>query len=188
MSRPEDNCSFNFLPMGLSKMPTTFGLTELKKGYFPHLFNTPEHQTYVGALPSKECYCPDSMTTSERLKFHSWYEERKKHPFDFQKEMLEYCRVYDGLRCSPQGTNEAARFGNIQLHSCTDESPQVAVLRARVNGIFGTVCADTGARHFIAGESYAYFCRRAERTSSPKHSRCRRQMVRRWQEKYALPV
>ncbi|KAG8186139.1 hypothetical protein JTE90_022727 [Oedothorax gibbosus] len=42
-------------------------------------------------------------------------------------------------RCSPQGTNETARFGNIQLHSCTDESPQVAVLRARVNGIFGTV-------------------------------------------------
>ncbi|KAG8187435.1 hypothetical protein JTE90_009508 [Oedothorax gibbosus] len=25
-------------------------------------------------------------------------------------------------RCSPQGTNETARFGNIQLHSCTDES------------------------------------------------------------------
>ncbi|KAG8175162.1 hypothetical protein JTE90_007979 [Oedothorax gibbosus] len=55
-------------------------------------------------------------------------------------------------RCSPQGTNETARFGNIQLHSCTDESPQVAVLRARVNGIFGTVCADTGASHSIAGE------------------------------------
>lgn len=32
--------SFSFIPMALSKMPKTFGLDELKKGYFPHLFNT----------------------------------------------------------------------------------------------------------------------------------------------------
>lgn len=84
--------SFNFLPMGLSKMPSTFGLTELKKGYFPHLFNTPDNQTYIGTLPSKVYYCPDSMQTAERVKFNAWYEERQKYTFDFQKEMLEYCR------------------------------------------------------------------------------------------------
>ena len=30
--------SINFIPMSLSKMPKTFGLSELKKGYFPHFF------------------------------------------------------------------------------------------------------------------------------------------------------
>ena len=28
--------SINFIPMALSKLPKTFGLSELKKGYFPH--------------------------------------------------------------------------------------------------------------------------------------------------------
>ena len=31
--------SLNFLPMPLKALPKTFGLTELKKGYFPHFFN-----------------------------------------------------------------------------------------------------------------------------------------------------
>ncbi|KFM64530.1 hypothetical protein X975_14604, partial [Stegodyphus mimosarum] len=31
--------SLNFLPMALAKLPGCFGLSELKKGYFPHLFN-----------------------------------------------------------------------------------------------------------------------------------------------------
>ena len=34
--------SINFIPMALAKMPKTFGLHELKKGYFPHFFNTPD--------------------------------------------------------------------------------------------------------------------------------------------------
>src|SRR6266576_6984669 len=32
--------SHNFVQAPLSAFPKTFGLTELKKGYFPHLFNT----------------------------------------------------------------------------------------------------------------------------------------------------
>ena len=45
--------SFNFIPMGLSKFPKTFGINELKKGYFPHLFNKPENQNYIGPYPPK---------------------------------------------------------------------------------------------------------------------------------------
>ncbi|GBN09370.1 hypothetical protein AVEN_156329-1 [Araneus ventricosus] len=44
--------SMSFLPMCLSKLPNCFGLSELKKGYFPHLFNVRENQNYVGPLPS----------------------------------------------------------------------------------------------------------------------------------------
>ena len=39
---------YQFLHMRLANFPDTFGLTELKKGYFPHLANTLANQKYVG--------------------------------------------------------------------------------------------------------------------------------------------
>ena len=57
--------SLNFLPMPLKALPKTFGLTELKKGYFPHFFNRKDTQHYVGPLPRVEDYGPDSMNTKE---------------------------------------------------------------------------------------------------------------------------
>lgn len=86
--------SLNFLPMALSKLPSCFGLTELKKGYFPHLFNTRENQTYVGPLPESLYYSPDTMAPAARRAFLSWHQEHQGDMFDFQKEMLAYCR-YD---------------------------------------------------------------------------------------------
>lgn len=84
--------SFNFLPMALSKLPKTFGLSELVKGYFPHLFNTEANQHYVGALPAKEHYTPNTMSSADRANFMQWYEQRQAEPFDFRKEILMYCR------------------------------------------------------------------------------------------------
>lgn len=84
--------SLNFLPMSLAKLPGCFGLTELKKGYFPHLFNTRENQEYVGPLPESKYYAPDTMSPSAREAFNSWYEDHKHDVFDFQQEMLSYCR------------------------------------------------------------------------------------------------
>lgn len=43
--------SLCFLPMPFASFSSTFNLTELKKGFFPHLFNTPDHQQYVGRIP-----------------------------------------------------------------------------------------------------------------------------------------
>jgi hypothetical protein len=53
--------SLNFLPMPLSKIPNTFELTENKKGYFPHFFNTKDNQNYVGVYPDIQYYDPDGM-------------------------------------------------------------------------------------------------------------------------------
>lgn len=44
------------MPMSLAKLPNAFGLKELKKGYFPHFFDTPQNQQYVGPLPAEEFY------------------------------------------------------------------------------------------------------------------------------------
>ena len=43
--------SINFIQSRLADFPKTFGLTEKKKGYFPHFFNTPKNQDYVGTIP-----------------------------------------------------------------------------------------------------------------------------------------
>ena len=85
--------SLSFFQMSLSAFPKTFGLTELKKGYFPHLFNTPENQDYVGAIPDKEFYMCQSMTVNGRKDFEEWHDKKRAENavFDFQKELLEYC-------------------------------------------------------------------------------------------------
>ena len=43
--------SLNFLTCRLADMPKMFGLTELRKGYYPHMFNTPENINYIGPMP-----------------------------------------------------------------------------------------------------------------------------------------
>jgi hypothetical protein len=84
--------SVNFLPMPLSKLPKSFGLSELKKGYFPHLFNTPDNENEVlDHLPDAEFYSPDTMSTQQRKEFYDWYEIHKNDKFDFQKELVSYC-------------------------------------------------------------------------------------------------
>lgn len=79
--------------MPLSAFPKTFGLTELKKGYFPHLFNIPENQEYMGSIPEKHYYMPESMSVSGRKNFEKWYDEQvaKNVEFDFQNELVQYC-------------------------------------------------------------------------------------------------
>ena len=93
--------SLNFLPMKLAALPKAFGLTELRKGYFPHFFNTREHQRYVGPYPDRKAYGADFMSTGDRTSFIRWHEEKTKSGdvFDFRREMADYCRSdVDSLR------------------------------------------------------------------------------------------
>ena len=83
--------SLNFLPMSLSKLPVTFGLKELSKGFFPHLFNTLNNQNYVGPMPLLECYDPEGMSSESRTIFYSWYETQRYKVFHLQQELLKYC-------------------------------------------------------------------------------------------------
>ena len=84
-----DSC--NFLPMPLSKLPKAFGLSELCKGYFPHRFNTPENQNYVGPYPPPYYYSPEHMVQSVRDDFERWHLEKEGLVFDFAKELVTYC-------------------------------------------------------------------------------------------------
>ena len=84
--------SLNFLPMPLKNMPSTFGLSEIKKGYFPHFFNTPENANYIGPYPPRDTYDPDGMSIKDREKFLKWYDQRQQDTFDFNQEILAYCQ------------------------------------------------------------------------------------------------
>jgi hypothetical protein len=64
--------SFSFIPMKPADFPKTFGLNELAKGYFPHLFNRKENQNYVG--PSPISILPIISKIFERSVFNQLYE------------------------------------------------------------------------------------------------------------------
>ena len=95
--------SLNFLTAPLSRLPKMFGLTELKKGYFPYKLNTPENQDLptLPNYPPKELFCPENMSgcyneqtgeLSGCIKdFNVWYDSVCDQPFELQKELLEYC-------------------------------------------------------------------------------------------------
>ena len=68
--------SFNFLQMPLKSFPKTFGMDELKKGYFPHYSNKKCHKNYVGHIASQKHYGYNQMKPDERTKFLKWYDER----------------------------------------------------------------------------------------------------------------
>jgi len=86
--------SLSFFQMPLSAFPKTFGLTELCKGYFPHKFNCPEHQNYVGPVPALDYYMPETMSPEGKQAFETWHQEQRANNlvFDFQKELVAYCK------------------------------------------------------------------------------------------------
>ena len=84
--------SLNFLPMKLSALPKAFGLEEVKKGWFPHFFNTKGNQHYIGPYPDLKYYGVDFMSSQEREEFLSWHKSKINDIFDFRKEMEKYCR------------------------------------------------------------------------------------------------
>ena len=83
--------SLNFFPMALSKLPKAFGVEELRKGYFPHLFNVPQSWEYIGPMPDADYYGPEQMSTSARQEFLSWYETQRDKTFCFRDELVSYC-------------------------------------------------------------------------------------------------
>ena len=86
--------SLNFIPMSLAKFPQTFGMEELCKGYFPHLFNKKENEHYIGPIPTEPFYSANWMKPGNRKAFLAWHKEHmnNEYVFDFDKEIINYCR------------------------------------------------------------------------------------------------
>ena len=124
--------SINFVNAPLSTFPKTFELKELKKGYFPHLFNTPENQNYVGPIPSKHYYDPGHMKPAKCTAFLKWYDEQVD-VFDFKKELVAYCRSdVDILGRSMTFRDDFLKIGNIDpLQYITIASVCMSIYRSK---------------------------------------------------------
>ncbi|KAL6419167.1 hypothetical protein ACFW04_014044 [Cataglyphis niger] len=88
--------SVNYMPMRLSELPKAFGLQDTSdKGIFPHLFNTVENQSYIGPVPDAHYYSPKTIKSEERERFLTWHTDmrQKNAVFDFQREIVRYCRT-----------------------------------------------------------------------------------------------
>ena len=81
--------SLNYFNTALANLPKTFGLEELHKGFFPHLFSTPANQQYRGVMPDVKFYDPDGMKEDKRREFLAWYSRQTE--FDFQTDLTMYC-------------------------------------------------------------------------------------------------
>ena len=95
--------SLNFLPMALDSFTKTFGFDEavdgkvLKKGFFPHFFNTPKNLAlYSGEVPPLKYFGPSYMRADKVAVLKKWHAERTLEvasgtPYNLKDEMHEYC-------------------------------------------------------------------------------------------------
>jgi DNA polymerase type B, organellar and viral len=83
--------SLNHVAQALETFPKTFGIKEMKKGFFPYDFNTRANQNYIGVIPDAKYYKPDEMKPEKRSEFLAWYAQQGDVVWDFQKELFAYC-------------------------------------------------------------------------------------------------
>ena len=84
--------SINHFASSLEGLPKMFGIKELKKGYYPYIFNSQANQGYVGSIPDMKFYEPERMKPEKKKDFEKWYKAQDKNAlWDLQKETLEYC-------------------------------------------------------------------------------------------------
>ena len=85
--------SLNFIPMRLANFLKTFGIEELAKGNFPHLFNRKGNDSYVGPIAPSPYYNPNSMSPEDKETFMAWHQQMQDHNyvFNFKEEIVAYC-------------------------------------------------------------------------------------------------
>ena len=78
--------------MKLVHLPTAFGLKEMKKGYFPHVFNYLENKNYIRSIPDENFFSPDSMSVIEHNDSTQWYNAFKANNgiYNLKSELIKY--------------------------------------------------------------------------------------------------
>ena len=81
--------SYRFLPMRLADMPTTFGVSDVAKGFFPYRLNTPELWDKCIAKQEIEDFEPDFMSISKLSEFLEWYRSAIEEPYMQRLELVD---------------------------------------------------------------------------------------------------
>lgn len=114
----------------------------LSKGHFPHSFNTPENQDYVGPIPALEYFSLDMMKLGngrdrfkKPLEVKAWHdlEVSKNETWYFQRELVKYCEMdVRGLAALLKVYMDIGiQKGSIPLKHCTGPSFVHEVILAR---------------------------------------------------------
>jgi hypothetical protein len=122
----------------------------LSKGHFPHSFNTPENQDYVGPIPDLEYFSLDMMKLGNgRDRYYFFKKRRFKKPLEvkawhdaevakgetwyFQRELVRYCEMdVRGLAALLKVYMDIGiQKGAIPLKHCTGPSFVHEVILAR---------------------------------------------------------
>ena len=116
--------------MPLSKFPATFGISELEKGFFPHLFNRKENWDYVGHIPDIQHFGIEGMNPKMREKVIEWHEAQKGKVWSFREEMEKYCKsdvliLQQGCRIFRELVMQVT--ANAQAEPREDEGEQINV-------------------------------------------------------------
>lgn len=90
--------SLTYLKCSLRQVPKLCGLSlDLRKGFFPHNWNTAEHRDYDGPLPPKESFGLKFHKADEIQEFEEWYDAEKSRleeeglTYNLKDEMIAYC-------------------------------------------------------------------------------------------------
>ena len=129
-----------------------FGLTQLKKGFFPHTFNTPKNFNYVGVYPSRDYYEPNYMPEDKRNEFDEWYLSVKYNEFDFQKELYEYC--WSDVELLSAGCLE---YGRINEDSSKLNDADLGIHPFKTCLTKSSYCNALYRRNFMPEKSIAWF-------------------------------
>ncbi len=65
------------------------------KGHFPHHFNRPENQNYIGKIPDEKLFGAKNMMPDDYDKdFKPWYDKQQEiTDWNFKQELIKYCRA-----------------------------------------------------------------------------------------------
>ena len=88
--------SLNFIGMLLLKIPESFGFEELRKRFFPLLFNTEENQSYVGMYLEKSYYAYVYIDPEILDKFLKRYVKKQRQDVRFPKRNVRILRIRRG--------------------------------------------------------------------------------------------
>jgi len=86
------------IAQSLKKMPYSLGVDagNIKKGDFPHAFNTPTNQDYKGPLPAIQFYEHVEKLPDAKIQFEEDYQAMatlyRHQDWDFQTELKTYCQ------------------------------------------------------------------------------------------------
>ena len=81
--------SLRFIPLRLEQMPGAFGVTGVKKGFFPYRLNNRDTWDRKVERPMREDFETQFMSAAEKVEFEKWYVETIENPYLHNKELKE---------------------------------------------------------------------------------------------------